>query len=237
MKQIRKRLTYANVMSSIAVFMVLGGATAVAASKIGANEIKANSIKTGKIVKEAVTEGKIKNGAITVNKLANGAVTTDKIADNAVTTTKIADKAVTASKINVTGLQVPSATNATNATNAANATNATNAANAAALGGVPASQYSIRHFARVIGTGASPTLAAGSPGVTVNPTRPFNPGAATVEFPVDMTNCAVVVTGVSGGVTAIARQSTTSDAKNVVVVTENDAGAVINASFNIIGLC
>ena len=36
MKQIRKRLTYANVMSSIAVFLVLGGATAFAASKIGA---------------------------------------------------------------------------------------------------------------------------------------------------------------------------------------------------------
>ena len=35
MKQIRKRLTYANVMSSIAVFLVLGGATAFAAKKIG----------------------------------------------------------------------------------------------------------------------------------------------------------------------------------------------------------
>ena len=31
MKPIRKRLTYANVMSSIAVFLVLGGATAFAA--------------------------------------------------------------------------------------------------------------------------------------------------------------------------------------------------------------
>ena len=46
MKQIRKRLTYANVMSSIAVFLVLGGATAFAAKKIGTNEIKANSITT-----------------------------------------------------------------------------------------------------------------------------------------------------------------------------------------------
>jgi hypothetical protein len=73
--QIRKRLTYANVMSSIAVFLILGGATAFAASKIGANQLKANSVKTGKIVKEAVTAGKIKNGAITTNKLANDAVT------------------------------------------------------------------------------------------------------------------------------------------------------------------
>ena len=49
MKLIRKRLTYANVMSSIAVFLILGGATAFAAKKIGSNEIKGNSITTGKI--------------------------------------------------------------------------------------------------------------------------------------------------------------------------------------------
>jgi hypothetical protein len=98
-KQIRQRLTYANVMSSIAVFLILGGATAFAATKIGANEIKANSIKTGKIVKEAVTAGKIKNSAITNSKIADNAVTTTKIADNAVTTTKIADNAVTGTKI------------------------------------------------------------------------------------------------------------------------------------------
>ncbi len=52
MKQIRKRITYANVMSSIAVFLVLGGATAYAAKKIGSNEIKGNSITTGKIKKK-----------------------------------------------------------------------------------------------------------------------------------------------------------------------------------------
>lgn len=111
MKQIRKRLTYANVMSSIAVFLILGGATAFAAvKKIGANEIKANSIKTGKIVKEAVTAGKIKNGAVTETKIADGAVTNKKIADNAVTTAKIANDAVTGDKVKESTLgQVPDA--------------------------------------------------------------------------------------------------------------------------------
>src|SRR5215813_4551734 len=65
-------------MSSIAVFLVLGGATAFAASKIGASQLKANSVKTGKIVKEAVTAGKLKNGAVTTNKIANDAVTGQK---------------------------------------------------------------------------------------------------------------------------------------------------------------
>lgn len=100
MKQIRKRLTYANVMSSLAVFLILGGATAFAAvKKIGGNEIKANSIKTGKIVKEAVTAGKLKKNAVTEGKLANGAVTNGKLADNAVTNPKLADNAVTGNKI------------------------------------------------------------------------------------------------------------------------------------------
>lgn len=100
MKQIRKRLTYANVMSSLAVFLILGGATAFAAvKKVGANEIKANSIKTGKLVKESVTAGKIKKSAITESRIANGAVTNSKIADNAVSTSKIADNAVTNGKI------------------------------------------------------------------------------------------------------------------------------------------
>lgn len=79
MKQIRKRITYANVMSSIAVFLVLGGATAFAAKKIGSNQIKGNAITTGKIKKEAVTSTKIKKNAITTAKIKNGAVSGAKV--------------------------------------------------------------------------------------------------------------------------------------------------------------
>jgi hypothetical protein len=98
-QQIRQRLTYANVMSSIAVFFVLGGATAFAATKIGANELKANAVLTGKIKKEAVTAAKLKNGAITTGKIANGAVDADRISDSGVTTAKIASGAVISEKL------------------------------------------------------------------------------------------------------------------------------------------
>src|SRR5689334_20106318 len=64
MSSIRKRLTYANVMSSIAVFLVLGGGAAYAAKKIGSHQLKANSVTTAKIKKNAVTSAKIKNGTI-----------------------------------------------------------------------------------------------------------------------------------------------------------------------------
>jgi hypothetical protein len=72
-KQIRKRLTYANVMSSIAVFLVLGGATAIAAglakNSVGTKQLKKNAVTAAKIKKNAVTTAKIKNGAVTASKV------------------------------------------------------------------------------------------------------------------------------------------------------------------------
>lgn len=105
MKQIRQRLTYANVMSSIAVFLVLAGGTAFAAQQLGKNSVGSKQIK-----KNAITTAKIKNNAVNGAKIKPGAVTGAKI-----------DEATLG--------PVPLATNATNATSAVNATNATNAQN------------------------------------------------------------------------------------------------------------
>src|SRR6187549_702156 len=92
-KQIRKRLTYANVMSSIAVFLVLGGA-AVAASQlpknsVGTTQLKKNAVKTAKIAKEAVKTAKIGKAAVSSEKIAPGAILNDKLADAAVTGAKV----------------------------------------------------------------------------------------------------------------------------------------------------
>jgi hypothetical protein len=46
LKQIRHGLTYANVMSTIAIFGVLGGGSAYAASKIGPDDIKHNAVRS-----------------------------------------------------------------------------------------------------------------------------------------------------------------------------------------------
>lgn len=90
MKPISKRLTYANVMSSIAVFLILGGATAFAAKKIGSNQLKGGSVTTAKIKKNAVTASKIKKNSITTAKIAKGAVTNGRIGAGAVDATKLA---------------------------------------------------------------------------------------------------------------------------------------------------
>jgi hypothetical protein len=67
MKSVRKRLTYANVMSSIAVFLVVAGGTAFAASQLGKE-----SVGTKQLKKEAVGLAKIKAGAKNALKGATG---------------------------------------------------------------------------------------------------------------------------------------------------------------------
>jgi hypothetical protein len=111
-KHVRKRITYANVMSSIAVFLVLGGATAFAAlgkNTVGTRELQRNSVKRGilarnsvypgKINLEAVKAGRIAKNAIARDRLRNGIVSTDKIQDLGVTGGKLANFAVTNPKI------------------------------------------------------------------------------------------------------------------------------------------
>jgi hypothetical protein len=66
LSRIRKQLTFANVMASVAVFAALGGgAYAVASGKIGPKQIQKGAIKTSKLHKGAVTAGKVKNDTLT----------------------------------------------------------------------------------------------------------------------------------------------------------------------------
>jgi hypothetical protein len=82
-------------MSTIAVFLVVGGATALAASQleknsVGSKQLKKNSVTTAKIKKEAVNSAKIQNGAVTNSKLGDNAVTAGKVADGSLTSADLA---------------------------------------------------------------------------------------------------------------------------------------------------
>ena len=105
MDAIRKRLTYANVMSSIAVFLVLGGATAIAAQQlgkktVGTKQLKANAVTTAKIKKNAVTTKKLKNNSITTAKLKNDSVTGAKVLESSLGTVPSATNANVAATAN-----------------------------------------------------------------------------------------------------------------------------------------
>jgi hypothetical protein len=65
----RPRLTYANVVATLALFIALGG-TSYAALKlsensVGARQLKKNPVITAKIKKEGVTAAKVKKGTLT----------------------------------------------------------------------------------------------------------------------------------------------------------------------------
>jgi hypothetical protein len=104
MKRFLPRPTYANVVSTLCLFLLLGGASAFAATKlaknsVGATQIKKNAVVTAKIKNAAVTNSKLAENAVTSGKLADAAVTNSKLADAAVTSGKITDKAVTSGKL------------------------------------------------------------------------------------------------------------------------------------------
>ncbi len=100
MSKVRSRLTFANVVSCLALFVALGGsAYALGAGSVGTAQLKDQAVTSSKLATGAVTTGKLAAGAVTTGKLANNAVTTGKLANNAETTGKLANNAVTTGKL------------------------------------------------------------------------------------------------------------------------------------------
>lgn len=84
LRAVLRRLTYANVIATLALFLALGGGAVWAANK------QANKVGTGKIKPNAVTAGKIKANAITTSKIRENAVTNAKIREGSVNFGKLA---------------------------------------------------------------------------------------------------------------------------------------------------
>ena len=118
MDRVRRHLTFANVVSVVALFVALGG-TAVAATIITSNSqvaqdtISGHNPPTGKhanIITGSVNGTDLANGAVGNKKLANGAVTTGKLAGGAVTGPTVADNSLGGTQINESTLgKVPNA--------------------------------------------------------------------------------------------------------------------------------
>ena len=77
MKAIKGRLSYANVMATAAVFIVLGGgayAAKLGKGSVGPKQLKAKSVKTAKLADSAVTTQKLAAGAVVSGKIGAAAV-------------------------------------------------------------------------------------------------------------------------------------------------------------------
>jgi hypothetical protein len=90
----RKHLTYSNVISTLCLFLLLGGGAAVAAGGLGKNTVGTKQLKPN-----AVTAAKIKNGAVNGRKIGSGAVTAAKLAANSVASGALQDGSVIAAKL------------------------------------------------------------------------------------------------------------------------------------------
>lgn len=115
---LRRHLSYANVMASIAVFLALGG-VGYAATTLNGNEL----------ISRSVGAGKLKNGTLTSKQVKKNALTGEVIDES---TLAIVPQAQTA----VSATTAASATSATSATKATSATSASTAADAETLEGL-----------------------------------------------------------------------------------------------------
>jgi hypothetical protein len=86
----RPKLTFANVVSVIALFVALGG-TGLAASQLGKNSVGPKQLK-----RNAVTTTKVKNEAITASKVKKGTLTGTQINASTLGTVPTANSAQTA---------------------------------------------------------------------------------------------------------------------------------------------
>jgi hypothetical protein len=226
-------------MSSIAVFLVIGGGAAFAAAKnsIGTRELKPNSVNRailarnsvypGKINLEAVKAGRIAKNAIARDRLRNGIVTTDKIADLAVTGGKLANLAVTNPKIAndaVTGAKVDESTLG----------QVPSAANADSVGGKSVNDIAMWAFVSSNGN-----LFRSSGGVA---STQIGTGTYNVSFPRDINTCAYNATNAANDNTnpapneiAVAKLA---GANNVVRVrTAASNGTITNDQFMLVVNC
>ncbi len=94
MRPRRPTLTYANVMSTIAVFGVLAGGGAYAASKIGPKEIAKNAVRAKHIKKKQVRAKHIKPGHVRSKHIRDGSLTGEDIADDSLTGADIRDSSI-----------------------------------------------------------------------------------------------------------------------------------------------
>jgi hypothetical protein len=101
---LRSKLSYGNVVATLALFLALGGGAMAAShlgkNSVGAKQLKSNAVTTAKIKKEAVTRKKIKKGAVNASKVADHSLTGTQINLSALGTVPSAETANTANTAN-----------------------------------------------------------------------------------------------------------------------------------------
>ena len=98
-RQLRRRLTFANVCSLLALVVALGTGSAYAANTIGSSDIIDESIQSVDIKNGEVRQGDINDGGVTSHKIADGTVANSDIATGAIGSNSVLDESLTSSDL------------------------------------------------------------------------------------------------------------------------------------------
>jgi hypothetical protein len=227
MNRLRPRFTYANVVATLALFLVLTGGAAYAATHLAKNSVGSKQLK-----KNSVTGAKIKNGTITgakINLGTLGKVPSATSADHAATATS-ADHAATAASAN-------------SAATAAVAANATAASDASRLGGLAPSSYAQKGetlFATVAPASSAAQVLRGRGAISVEREAA---GFYKVKFNRNISGCTWEATygtpgneAVNGALWATVRGVGGSDEVGVVLY-DTSANLADGKGFTIVAFC
>jgi hypothetical protein len=108
--RVRTRLSFANVVSTLALFLALGGTSYAAAqlpfnsvgkgqiksNAVGKSEIAANSVGTSELRNSGVAAADIKSGAVGPSEVRANAIDSDELADGGIGAADLSDAAKTA---------------------------------------------------------------------------------------------------------------------------------------------
>lgn len=179
--------------------------------------------------------------------LPRNSVGTKQLVNGAVTAQKIRNGAVTAAKIDTSGLTVPdalhssnasaavSAMTATSANHASTADSATTAADADALGGSPPSAFELADSVKtavVTNDGTKATVVRGNAGAVASRS---GAGNVSLFFPQNVSSCTWSATAIS--VSGVFANVEFGSGNEIVVLTWNTTGALVDANFHLLIVC
>lgn len=103
----RRRLSFANVTSAIALFVALGGTSYAAITlprnSVGTSQLRTHAVKKGKVGKSAVGRWQIQTNGVDRSELRSHAVGPSEIRNNAVSSDEVQDGTLEAADISAAG--------------------------------------------------------------------------------------------------------------------------------------
>jgi hypothetical protein len=103
-ERVRARLSFANVVSTVALFLALGGTSYAAAqvlpsNSVGSSQIRSNAVNKSEIAKNSVGSDELRGSGVTAPDIKSSAVGPSEVRANAIDSDEIADGGIGAADL------------------------------------------------------------------------------------------------------------------------------------------